>query len=339
MRLVAGEYIHRLIEMGAVITWVQDTGAKRTLANEQKGSAWPAQQKRYSTRFERERCDIAVREGRAGPLSVRVQSSFTSVQVSRYNLPAVDGAVYKPHQLAKKVWGHETGGPFVMEAACADVRARLHAAGIDPSTCFRTVHTLHADAVVMHEAEQLAALYGEAFVVSPDTDLLILAAASPARVGIVLMGVDDSSSSDGQWGCKWKTQGLLPHTARPAQALQRGSACQLDFTYCLPGDLAKEWRIPEALLPLAAVCFGTDDTDTDMTLQLHSALLQQILDSEDFTRSFRVLSLNASGKKELYDVARAKSAGGERKNAHQYCAYGAYCRRYACSIRLCADLQ
>jgi phosphoribosylpyrophosphate synthetase len=228
-----------------------------------------------------------------------------------------------------------------MEAAVQDVRARLIAAGMhNPDTVLRTVSAVHADEVVMHEAEQLAAQYGEAYVVSPDTDLLVLAACSSARVGVVLMGLDRDRTAattttaaaaavTTQWGCSWKTQGVLPRGASPGELVQRsGSGCgQLDFSYCLPADLAKEWSLPAQLLPLAAVCFGTDDTDSEMTLQLHSALLQQTVESDSFVKSFKGLSLDAKGREELLTVARAKSAGGERRDAHQYCSSGETCSR------------
>jgi hypothetical protein len=344
MRLVAGEYLHRLIEMGAVITWVQDSGAQRTHAQELEGASWPSQQQRYRTRFIGERCAVAARAGITHPITIRIQSGANSVEnvfakasAGSSGSNAAQGPARKPYQLGNDIWGSQcdTSGTSVMEAAVQDVRAKLIAGGnSNPDAVLRTVSAVHADEVMMHEAEQLAAQYGEAYVVSPDTDLLVLAACSSARVGVVLMGHDcdrsttvttaSAAASATQWGCSWKTQGILPTGASPGELKRRSSnGCgQLDFSYCLPADLAKEWGLPVQLLPLALVCCGTDDTAADMTLQLHSALLQQTVESEAFVKGFKGLSLDSNGRAELLAVARAKSAGGERRGAHQYCSSG-----------------
>jgi hypothetical protein len=344
MRLIAGEYLHRLIEMGAVITWVQDSGAQRTHAQELEGASWPSQQQRYRSRFIEERCAVAARAEITHPITVKIQSGADSVEAvfakasassSSSSSAAPQRPARKPYQLATVIWGSrcDTSGTSVMEAAVQDVRAKLIAGGnSNPDAVLRTVSAVHADEVVMHEAEQLAAQYGEAYVVSTDTDLLVLAACSSARVGVVLMGHDRTTAATAatQWGCSWKTQGILPTGASPGELKRRSSnGCgQLDFSYCLPADLAKEWCLPVQLLPLAAVCFGTDDTAADMTLQLHSALLQQTVDSEAFVKSFKGLSLDSKGRADLLAVARAKSTGGERRGAHLHCDYGTTCNKY-----------
>jgi hypothetical protein len=89
MRLVAGEYLYRLLELGAVITWVQDSGAQKTHAQELEGASWPSQQQRYKARFIEERNAVAARQGLTDPITVRLQSGADSVEAESVPIAAV----------------------------------------------------------------------------------------------------------------------------------------------------------------------------------------------------------------------------------------------------------